>query len=89
MELICGLALGLAMALAAWAGHTLWRQRKGVPAQNGRWIYDLQLCLGLTELNRFLDEVNRCGYLLVGVTEDETGYYTLFFSRPRELSPDG
>lgn len=83
MEFICGLIVGL--ALAAWAGFMLWRQLKGVPAQNGRWVYDLELCLGVTELMRFLEEVNRCGYFLVCATENEEGYYTLFFRRPEVL----
>ena len=46
-----------------------------------RYIYDFQICSEYEELGAALECINRCGYDLISVTQDQRGYYTVFFRR--------
>lgn len=45
-------------------------------------VYDFDLCADVGELRRMIHHINCQGYILVGVTQDLSGMYTVFFRRP-------
>ena len=44
-------------------------------------VYDFEFCAGADELRRVIHHINFQGYILVGVTQDLSGIYTVFFRR--------
>ncbi|MGM9601410.1 MAG: hypothetical protein ACI3W5_07485 [Faecousia sp.] len=74
-----------AICVGLVAGFLPLLRREDKPAEQDRLVYDFTVCYGVTELIHSLAEVNRCGYLLLCVTESDEGYYTLFFRRPEEV----
>ena len=49
-----------------------------------RLVYDFEFCAGKEELDRLIYHINLSGYALVGVTQDLSGIYTVFFRRPTD-----
>ena len=45
-------------------------------------VYDIEFCAGKDELQRVIGYINFHGYILVSVTQDLSGIYTVFFRRP-------
>lgn len=50
-----------------------------IPA--GHWIADFKRCDDITQLHNVMDEINRCHYQLISVTQDSNDIYTVFFRR--------
>ena len=44
-------------------------------------VYDFDLCTDVGELRRMIHYINCQGYILLGVTQDLSGIYTVFFRR--------
>lgn len=89
MVYVCWIVAVISAVSAATAVYSLLRLRRKTPGAAARWVYDFTVCYGVTELIHSLAEVNRCGYLLLNITESDEGYYTLFFRRPEVLCRDG
>lgn len=47
----------------------------------GQWIADYERCDDITQLHNVMDEINRCQYQLISVTQDSCDVYTVFFRR--------
>ena len=45
------------------------------------WIADFERCADIRELHVVMDEINRCQYQLVSVTQGSDDVYTVFFRR--------
>ena len=45
------------------------------------YIHDFELCDNPGDLARALMYINRNGYMLVSITQDASGKYTVFFRR--------
>lgn len=45
------------------------------------WIVDFERCDDIQQLHFVVDEINRCQYQLVSVTQDSNDIYTVFFRR--------
>ena len=54
-----------------------------VPASlaTAQWIADFERCDDIRQLHVVMDEINRCQYQLVSVTQDSNDIYTVFFRR--------
>lgn len=50
-----------------------------IPA--GQWIADFERCDDIAQLRNVMDEINRCQYQLISVTQDSRDIYTVFFRR--------
>lgn len=48
---------------------------------NSWFIYDFRICAEYEELKETLDYINRHGYDLITVTQDNRGFFTVFFRR--------
>lgn len=46
-----------------------------------KWIADFERCDDIAQLRNVMDEINRCNYLLISVTQDSNDIYTVFFRR--------
>ena len=46
-----------------------------------RWIADFERCDDIAQLRNVMDEINRCQYQLISVTQDSSDIYTVFFRR--------
>ena len=44
-------------------------------------VYDFEFCAGEDELRRLIHHINFSGYILISVTQDLSGIYTVFFRR--------
>lgn len=47
-----------------------------------KWVYDFDRVTDVDELKRMISFINRHRYVLVSVTQDKKGVYTVFFRRP-------
>lgn len=47
-----------------------------------RWYYDFDRASDTETLSHMISYINRHGYVLVSVTQDKKGTYTVFFRRP-------
>lgn len=45
------------------------------------FIYDFELCADYEELKATIESINYHGYDLIAVTQDQRGFYTVFFRR--------
>ena len=45
------------------------------------WIADFERCADIRELHVVMDEINRCQYQLVSVTQGSDDVYAVFFRR--------
>lgn len=46
-----------------------------------KWIVDFERCDDIQQLHFIMDEINRCQYQLISVTQDSNDIYTVFFRR--------
>ncbi len=46
-----------------------------------KWIADYERCDDIVQLRNVMDEINRCQYQLISVTQDSNDVYTVFFRR--------
>lgn len=46
-----------------------------------KWIVDFERCEDIRALHVVMDEINRCQYQLISVTQDSNDIYTVFFRR--------
>jgi len=52
-----------------------------VPEEESCWIIDYERCDDVQQLHVVMDEINRCQYQLISVTQDSNDIYTVFFRR--------
>ena len=45
------------------------------------FLVDYERCDDMTQLHNVVDEINRCSYQLISVTQDSNDIYTVFFRR--------
>lgn len=45
------------------------------------WIADFERCEDMDQLHKIMDEINRCQYQLISVTQDSRDIWTVFFRR--------
>jgi len=45
------------------------------------FVYDYERCDSIAELEKVIDDINRHGYDIVGLTQDIEGVYTVLFRR--------
>lgn len=46
-----------------------------------QWIVDFERCDDMQQLHFIMDEINRCQYQLISITQDSEDVYTVFFRR--------
>ena len=45
------------------------------------FLVDFERCDDIVQLHNVMDEINRCHYQLISVTQDSNDIYTVFFRR--------
>lgn len=58
-------------------------RRNAIPQQMAAiaYIADFERCDDIRQLHVVMDEINRCQYQLISVTQDSNDIYTVFFRR--------
>lgn len=58
-------------------------RRNTIPQQMATiaYIADFERCDDIQQLHVVMDEINRCQYQLISVTQDSNDIYTVFFRR--------
>ena len=46
--------------------------------------YDYELCISWRQVAAVIEEINQNGWVLVSVTSDHAGNWTVFFGRPAD-----
>lgn len=54
----------------------------GSRSSDVKWVYDFDRVAGIDELKRMIFFINRHRYILISVTQNKKGVYTVFFRRP-------
>ena len=58
-------------------------RKNAIPKQCAEisWIADFECCASIEHLKSVMEEINRCQYQLISVTQDSRDIYTVFFRR--------
>lgn len=86
-----GILLFFVIGVIAYCVRDMTRRRDSepipmLPVPAYKFLYDYELCVGGVELRETIQEINKCGYNLVCVSQNDE-VYTVFFRRFANENP--